>query len=236
MPQTPEQRKAYKAAYYQANKVRIDAKNKAWHHANKEYANSKRHQYYLDHKEQEDARMAEWRKQNSDRLKQYWSEWRENNREKIRAQHAAWEARNPEKVLENQRMYYKNNTEKCLAAGKIWRDNNRPRMKFLISEWGRANKDRRAAHFAKRRSTKLQATPFWADHDLIGKIYKDSADKSDLTGVDHEVDHDIPLNNPKVCGLHNQFNLVIRTAEENRIKGNRWCIECQGWPCSCFSS
>ena len=43
----------------------------------------------------------------------------------------------------------------------------------------------------------------------------------DSTGIRHEVDHIIPLNNDKVSGLHVPWNLRVLTAKENRDKGDK---------------
>lgn len=42
------------------------------------------------------------------------------------------------------------------------------------------------------------------------------------TGVEHHVDHVIPINHPKVCGLTVPWNLEVITAHANLRKGGKW--------------
>lgn len=101
--------------------------------------------------------------------------------------------------------------------------------KNCMSERNRAyyesNKDRyhkayiseHAADFiarnAKRRAAKLNATPSWANLDLIKEIYKNAEGA--------HVDHIIPLINEYVCGLHVENNLQYLTPKENSKKSNK---------------
>lgn len=69
---------------------------------------------------------------------------------------------------------------------------------------------------------RIKATPPWADFVAIKAIYAEAQHRADTTGVPHEVDHEIPLQHPNICGLHVATNLVIRTAKQNSAKSNRW--------------
>lgn len=77
----------------------------------------------------------------------------------------------------------------------------------------------------KRRAIMLRlATPKWANMVKIARIHKLRADISKRTGIPHDVDHEIPLQGVRVCGLNNEFNLRVITASENRSKSNKYSI------------
>ena len=78
------------------------------------------------------------------------------------------------------------------------------------------------ADSSKRRAAKIDASPVWADRAKIKEIYKDCVLKSSGGKVRHEVDHIVPLRGKNVCGLHNEFNLQVITATDNRAKSNKF--------------
>jgi 5-methylcytosine-specific restriction endonuclease McrA len=77
-------------------------------------------------------------------------------------------------------------------------------------------------HAAKRRASKIQRTPAWADLDAIRAVYAEARRLTVETGVEHHVDHAVPLQGETVCGLHVEWNLQILTGSENIRKKNRW--------------
>lgn len=76
----------------------------------------------------------------------------------------------------------------------------------------------------RRKRSMDKATPDWADLDKVRMIYKICREISRETGVQHHVDHAVPLTSKKVCGLHNEFNLRVMPGIENLRKQNR------SWP------
>lgn len=72
---------------------------------------------------------------------------------------------------------------------------------------------------------RIRATPAWADFAKIRAIYDEAARLSWLTGIEHTVDHAIPLRHPLVCGLHNEFNLQVLPKYLNDAKGNAFGFE-----------
>ena len=72
---------------------------------------------------------------------------------------------------------------------------------------------------------RIRATPPWANFEKIRAIYDEAARLTWLTGVEHTVDHQIPLRNPLVCGLHNEFNLQVLPKYLNDRKGNAFGFE-----------
>lgn len=76
----------------------------------------------------------------------------------------------------------------------------------------------------ERRLLKLKATPPWLsseDRAKIEAIYQRARELTRLTGIQHEVDHVVPLKGEAVCGLHVPWNLQVLTQSENAAKGNR---------------
>lgn len=71
---------------------------------------------------------------------------------------------------------------------------------------------------ARRRATKLMATPRWANHAAIARIYECAR------FIEVHVDHIVPLISKRVCGLHVEHNLQLLSSSENSRKGNRY------WP------
>jgi hypothetical protein len=98
----------------------------------------------------------------------------------------------------------------------------RPTLRALlisgdIPEWVR--KHPRAPYVIRA----VLATPPWVDR----KAMKALADKRDeltrRTGIPHTLDHIVPLNHPRVCGLNVPWNLRVIPRGPNALKSNAWC-------------
>lgn len=70
-----------------------------------------------------------------------------------------------------------------------------------------------------RNSRVKKATPKWADLEAIARVYE-------TCPQGHEVDHIVPIQSKKVCGLHVAWNLRHLPKRENRLKSNKH--ECGG--------
>lgn len=64
----------------------------------------------------------------------------------------------------------------------------------------------------------------WTDPGLCRAFWAQSRAMTLATGVQHSVDHIVPLVHPLVCGLHVQNNLRVIPLAENIRKGN------SSWP------
>lgn len=70
----------------------------------------------------------------------------------------------------------------------------------------------------------LAAVP-WGEPEKIRALRRRAAQLTLLTGVRHVLDHEIPLNHPRVCGLQCIANMRIVTYAVNAHKGGKWCPE-----------
>jgi hypothetical protein len=124
-----------------------------------------------------------------------------------------WREANPDKKREKDREY-----------ASAWSKANRHRRQEIWRRWAKSNPDKTNAKQARRRATKKNATPFWANQGEIKRFYATSKEFEQLTGIIHHVDHIYPLKSDFLCGLHVENNLQVLTAEKNIFKNNR------SWP------
>ena len=134
----------------------------------------------------------------------------------------------------------------CIECSKKrtnkWRQKNKNKIKQYWSKWVKDNKEHRQqyqkqymrlhqqnnkaywnARNSQRRAQKLKATPAWLNTDyawMIEEIYELCQLRSKVTGVDHHVDHIVPLKGKTVCGLHVPWNLQVIPWYDNLTKRN----------------
>lgn len=140
-------------------------------------------------------------------------------------------------VRQSQRERLRGNPKK-LAANRRWFEKAKKDPRFMERERQRnRERFRRDRHkwiklAADRRARKLQATPPWLNEEMkaeIYEIYAASRRQTELTGVQHHVDHIHPLGGENFCGLHVPWNLCIMRADHNRLKGNRLPPDVPTW-------
>jgi hypothetical protein len=134
-----------------------------------------------------------------------------------------WRSRpeHQERVLAERAMYAaeeaKRKEYEILAAAQrqAWRAESirtRPERRAVLVRY----------HANKRRVARLQRTPLWADQDAIKAIYAEALRLKRETGVEHHVDHIIPLQGELVSGLHVENNLQVLPWRENILKRNHF--------------
>ena len=166
-------------------------------------------EYYQDNKDVILEKKKQYGKDNKDKIKQY----REDNKEIIADRQKIYRELNLEKIKKQQKQYRQDNLEFCRK-----RDRN---YYWKNVEHNRARKN---ANGAKRHSKKLKSCPEWLSQEDLSKIksiYKMARNISKKTGIQHQVDHIIPLQGETVCGLHVPWNLRVITKEENLSKSNK---------------
>lgn len=167
------------------------------------------------------AYNAAYRKANRERIRQAYTKWHEANKETARTRQASFVAQNPERCRAYYAKYRASNPQKRKETCAAYRAKNSDREKSYRKAYAEKNKDKLAAKSAARRASKIRATPAWADHEKIAKIYAEAKRLTQETGVEHHVDHIFPLKSNWCCGLHVETNLQILEGRKNISKGNR---------------
>ena len=152
-----------------------------------------------------------------EKMKAYHAQRYQDNKERILQTNAAWRAANPEQVKRLSLAY----APKSVVRHKEWIAANPERRKEIANRWVRNNPAKANAQTARRRATKLDATPAWANKFFMEEAYRLAALRSKVTGIKWHVDHMVPLRHSKVCGLHVESNLQVIPALTNVKKGNR---------------
>jgi hypothetical protein len=102
---------------------------------------------------------------------------------------------------------------------------NRTKHNETCKQYRDSHKAKYNALTRKRQATLLNATPKWltaSDHVEIERIYQNSRDITEETGIQHVVDHIYPLQGETVSGLHVPSNLQVMTHKANASKSNNY--------------
>ena len=150
----------------------------------------------------------EYRKRNKEQLSVKAKQRYQDNRKSYLANKKRYYEENREEIRAKQKDYYSDNTEKVLESGRQWRKNN---------------PDKAQENYVRCRYRRYRAIPPWLtkeQQEEINSIYDRCRKMTIETGVQHHVDHIIPIHGVNVCGLHVPENLQILTASENCSKRN----------------
>lgn len=115
----------------------------------------------------------------------------------------------------------------CRECLKIQYLNNRDACIAQATKWQKDNPDRVNMRNRARRGKIELATPPWVDDTIwnqIEAVYRGSRELTESTGVAHHVDHIVPIQHERVCGLHVPWNLKAIPADENLRKSNTFHI------------
>lgn len=157
-------------------------------------------------------------------------QWKRDNRERYIAKKRAWEAANPEKVVGYSRKtstkWRQANRTLAVQRSLASRAKKPELHKAYNARYAKENAAKCRARFKRYMAMKKKAVPAWADDFLIQQFYDCCTERNALLtgGVRWHVDHVVPLNSPRVCGLHVQDNLAVIPERVNLSKSNRF------WP------
>ena len=111
--------------------------------------------------------------------------------------------------------------------GKSWRKLNKDKMKKLLANHYKANKEYYMNKTTIRKLKIKQAFASW-DRELTSFVFKEAyrlcKSRKAMTGIEWHIDHVVPLNGETVCGLHVWNNFQVIPAIENLKKGNTYEI------------
>lgn len=160
-PKNPEEKRAYRRAWYLKNREhalayakdyaashqeeRQDAQRK-WAEENREHLRELKKQQYWKDPEKDRARSKQWREANREKKQAADRAWyaanqekvkgyREANREKRRAQKKAWDAKNREHVLAKAKEYYWENRDEIRAREQAAYDADPEKHRAYAREW-----------------------------------------------------------------------------------------------------
>ncbi len=175
--------------------------------------------------------------------KEYARRWYAANKEKLRARVRAAYAKNKDKVLAANKAWKAANRERVLELNRASRRRNPETIRRNSKAAYQRRKQRlgieglRAEQRERRKQPKYKAINAEAttrrrlaaraclNKDKVMEFYREAQRLTLETGIPHEVDHIIPLKHPRICGLHNEFNLRVITAEENGRKKNKFDVD-----------
>lgn len=190
-----------------------------------ECAKPRKRQWARVHREENPERAREYYAANRERLKEASKEHYANNRAQILEHKRVDREANREKLLERGRKWREANRDKKRAYSRKYYAANRERIAESYREWVQGNRGKRTATQGKRRAAKIQRTPGFGCQCLISLFYEAAREATEKTGVEHHVDHVIPLQGRAVSGLHVASNLQILSAAENVSKGNSYAAD-----------
>lgn len=159
---------------------------------------------------------------NRDKMNALTKQWREVNKPAVKIYNKQYYKNNSDKIKLSTKHYRETNIDKLKEYFKKHRETNACKIKQYYRKWRKVNLAQYSAYQKTRRRRCRQATPPWANPEAIRQIYLRAQQISKETGIQHHVDHIIPLKGKLVSGLHVESNLAILVGTENIRKSNQY--------------
>lgn len=181
----------------------------------------KKKKYYEANKESIRVRVKAYREKNLEKLRAYDKLRRALNPEKKRLADKAWRDRTKESRKGKRTAYFAARVAEKKKYDEQYRALHVVALKKRQLAYYAANKPAYIARVVKRNAQKLRAHPVWANDFFIEEAYHLAALRTQMLGFSWHVDHIVPLQSKRVCGLHVENNLRVIPGVENLGKGNR---------------
>lgn len=153
----------------------------------------------------------------------------------IDAKNRKWVKDNPERVSELSKQHYHSmSPEERYERHRKYVDKDPERFKQYYKKWASNNKDKVAYFASEKRAKMKQATikdMSAQEKNAIKALFKLAQQQTKDLGTPYHVDHIVPLQSDKVCGLHCLANLRVILGSENIKKNNKhWPDMWDPWP------
>ena len=175
--------------------------------------------FYKNNQEKELARAADYRDRNRENLNAKAFEFYQANKELMRARVRDYYQRNKDVLLEKAKTIHADRIKVYTAKRYVEKKDHISRV---ASAYRKSNPHKVNARTAKRRASKVRATPTWVDQSAITEVYEQREAAQEIFDLKLEVDHIIPLRGRGICGLHVPWNLRVIELTRNRSKHNRY--------------
>lgn len=150
-----------------------------------------------------------------------------NRTDTYKANAEKWRQENPERYRDNLKKYLSREDVQTAARARTreWTKANPEKKRAMDAAFKEANKALVTSYKAARRARVLRATPSWLTPEhwvQIRAVYAEAERLTRETGIEHEVDHIVPLQGKTVCGLHVPWNLRAIPAVQNNRRPRVW--------------